>query len=72
MRRSTTAISSSCISNSTTGTSSLAFGYEVRADGAVAATGETTQVFMGEEGTPTPLPDQWRETIEQFEPALSA
>ncbi|WP_136717588.1 acyl-CoA thioesterase [Halorientalis salina] len=52
------------------GTSSLSFAYEVRADGEVAATGETTQVHIGADG-PAPLPDSWRETIEQFEPALA-
>jgi acyl-CoA thioester hydrolase len=36
----------------------------------VAATGETTQVHIGADG-PAPLPDSWRETIEQFEPALA-
>ena len=51
------------------GTSSLSFAYEVRADGEVAATGETTQVHMGADG-PAPLPESWRETIERFEPAL--
>jgi acyl-CoA thioester hydrolase len=51
------------------GTSSLSFTYEVRADGEVAATGETTQVHIGEDG-PAPLPEAWRETITTFEPAL--
>ena len=54
------------------GTTSLSFGYEVRADDTVAATGETTQVFMGDDRTPTPLPEAWRETIRQFEPGLDA
>jgi acyl-CoA thioester hydrolase len=52
------------------GTSSLTFEYEVRADGEVAATAHSTQVHMGEDGAPTPLPDDWRAAIVEFEPAL--
>jgi len=52
------------------GTSSISLVYEVRADGEVAATGETTQVYVDDDG-PAPLPDSWRETIERFEPALA-
>lgn len=52
------------------GESSLSFAYEVRTVAGVAATGETTQVYMGEEGSPTPLPAAWRETIGRFEPAM--
>jgi len=52
------------------GTSSLSFAYEVRANGTVAATAETTQVHIGADRSPAPLPDGWRETIREFEPAL--
>jgi len=52
------------------GTSSLTFEYEVRANGSVAAAGTSTQVHMGPDGSPTPLPDDWRETLRGFEPAL--
>ncbi|MFB6178977.1 MAG: acyl-CoA thioesterase [Halorientalis sp.] len=51
------------------GRSSLSLVYEVRADDVVAATGETTQVHVGEDGA-TPLPDAWRAAITTFEPAL--
>jgi acyl-CoA thioester hydrolase len=54
------------------GSSSLTLSYEVRrSDGVVSATGETTQVHMGEDGTPTPLPEEWRTAIAEFEPDLS-
>jgi acyl-CoA thioester hydrolase len=52
------------------GTSSLSFSYEVRASGDVAATAETTQVHIGPDGSPAPLPDDWRATIEQFEGSI--
>mgnify|MGYP006285120581 FL=1 len=53
------------------GSSSLTLVYEVRrSDGTVSATGETTQVHMGEGGTPPPLPAEWRGSIGEFEPGL--
>jgi acyl-CoA thioester hydrolase len=52
------------------GASSLSFAYEVRADDEPAATANTTQVYMGADGTPTPLPDDWREAVTGFEPVL--
>jgi acyl-CoA thioester hydrolase len=52
------------------GTSSLSFEYEVRADGEPAATGHSTQVHMGADDSPAPLPDDWRAAITAFEPAL--
>lgn len=52
------------------GSSSLSFAYEVRANGTVAATAETTQVHIGADRSPAPLPDGWRETVREFEPAL--
>ncbi|WP_302082546.1 acyl-CoA thioesterase [Salinibaculum rarum] len=50
------------------GTSSIPLEYEIRADGEVAATGETLMVtFDQEAGEPTPIPDAWRERIEAHE-----
>ncbi|MFB6170312.1 MAG: acyl-CoA thioesterase [Haloarculaceae archaeon] len=50
------------------GTSSFPMRYETRADGEVAATGESTQVYVDTEtGRPRPLPDDLREAIETFE-----
>ena len=50
------------------GEKSFVFEYEVRDDGAVAATGETTVVTYGREAQgPIPIPDSWRESISQFE-----
>ena len=51
------------------GESSLTLAYEVRQDGTVAATAETTQVHVAD-GSPSPLPEEWRPAIEAFEPAL--
>ena len=50
------------------GESSLTLAYELGNDDTLAATGETTQVHMSE-GTPTPLPEEWRQSIREFEPA---
>lgn len=49
------------------GTSSLSMEYEVRrGDGAVAATAETVQVaYDRETESSRPIPDEWRETIEE-------
>ncbi|RXK50257.1 acyl-CoA thioesterase [Halorientalis pallida] len=52
------------------GESSLTLAYELGKAGTLAATGETTQVHMGEDGTPAPLPDEWRQSIREFESAL--
>ena len=50
------------------GTSSIPVEYEIRADGSVAATAETTMVtYDREAGEPQPIPDDWREAIEEFE-----
>ncbi|MDZ7747244.1 MAG: thioesterase family protein [Halobacteriales archaeon] len=50
------------------GTSSIPMEYEIQADGERAATGATTLVHVDrEEGTAKPLPDEWRETITDFE-----
>ncbi|MFC5365656.1 acyl-CoA thioesterase [Salinirubrum litoreum] len=49
------------------GGSSFIMASEVLADGEVAATCETTQVVLGEDGTPTRVPEAWRERVREFE-----
>lgn len=50
------------------GESSVPMEYEVRADGEVAATGETTQVVYDRETESSkPIPDSWRDQITAFE-----
>ncbi|WP_135852908.1 acyl-CoA thioesterase [Halorussus salinus] len=50
------------------GETSLPMAYEVRADGAVAATGETVQVAVDRETKSSkPIPESWREDIRDFE-----
>ncbi|MFB6075072.1 MAG: acyl-CoA thioesterase [Haloarculaceae archaeon] len=50
------------------GESSFPMAYEVRADGAVAATGETTMVaYDRAERRSVPIPSSWREAIAAYE-----
>lgn len=50
------------------GTSSISFAYEIRADGDVAATAETTVVaYDRAAGEAKPLPDHWRDAMASFE-----
>ncbi|MFC7079931.1 acyl-CoA thioesterase [Halorussus caseinilyticus] len=50
------------------GESSVPMEYEVRADGHVAATGETVQVAVDSETKSSrPIPDAWRKQIRDFE-----
>jgi acyl-CoA thioester hydrolase len=49
------------------GGSSFTTAFEVLADGAVAATAESTQVVLGDDGSPTRVPDGWRERVREFE-----
>ncbi|MFC4359395.1 acyl-CoA thioesterase [Halobium salinum] len=49
------------------GRSSLRMCYAVRDGDQVAATAETTQVVVGDDGRPRPVPDEWRELIREFE-----
>jgi acyl-CoA thioester hydrolase len=50
------------------GTSSIPLHYEIRADGEVAATGETLMIaFDPETQEPRPIPETWRERIESHE-----
>lgn len=49
------------------GDSSVTMEYEVRAGGRVAATAETTQVYVDpEEGGSRPLPEEWVEKMESL------
>ena len=50
------------------GEKSFTLEYELRDDGAVAATGETTVVTYDRAAqAPRPIPDHWREAITEFE-----
>ena len=50
------------------GTSSHTMEYELRSNGEVAATAETTQVMLdAETGKPRPIDDETRETVARFE-----
>ena len=50
------------------GTASFPMTYEVRADGDVAATAETTIVVVDPDtGESRPIPDDWRAAIAEFE-----
>ncbi|MGM0591648.1 MAG: acyl-CoA thioesterase [Halobacteriota archaeon] len=50
------------------GTTSFEFTYELRAEGAVVATGTTTQVVVdADAGTPTEIPTDWRRRFAEFE-----
>ena len=50
------------------GTTSFPIEYEIRDDGAVAATGETTVVtYDRAAGEPQPIPEDWRDAISEFE-----
>jgi acyl-CoA thioester hydrolase len=54
------------------GGSSFTMAFEVLADGEVAATAETTQVVLGEDGSPTRVPEAWRARVREFEDAVVA
>jgi acyl-CoA thioester hydrolase len=50
------------------GTTSFRFEYEIRDRHGVVATAETTVItFDREAGEPTPIPDEWRDAIAEFE-----
>ncbi|WP_435197167.1 acyl-CoA thioesterase [Natronomonas sp. EA1] len=50
------------------GEKSFRIEYEIRTDDGVAATAETVQVaFDREVGASRPIPDDWREAIQEFE-----
>ena len=46
------------------GSSSVAFGFEMRADGGVAARGSVVAALLDEDGSPRPWPDPWRRALE--------
>lgn len=50
------------------GGSSLTIEYElaVEGEGAVAATGRTVSVYLGEDGRPEPIPEDWRERLAPY------
>jgi acyl-CoA thioester hydrolase len=49
------------------GDRSMTTEYRVEADGETAATAETVQVAVDEEGVPAPVPEDWRRSVEEFE-----
>ena len=49
------------------GGSSFTMAFEILADEALAATAESTQVVLGADGSPTRVPDDWRERVQTFE-----
>lgn len=49
------------------GTTSFQMDYEVRAADEVLATSSAALVFVGPDFKPVPIPDEWRQTIRQFE-----
>lgn len=50
------------------GTTSLTTEYELRVDAEIVATARVVQVLYDDErGEPTPIPDEWRSTVEAFE-----
>jgi acyl-CoA thioester hydrolase len=54
------------------GESSITMEYEVRANDAVSATGETVMVAVDREGTPVPVPGDTKAAIREFEGHLAA
>ncbi|MFB6156204.1 MAG: acyl-CoA thioesterase [Haloferacaceae archaeon] len=46
------------------GETSFRIAYEVRSEGTVSAQGETVQVTVDEDGSPTAMPDSWRSHLE--------
>ncbi|MCX2819355.1 MAG: acyl-CoA thioester hydrolase [Methanobacteriota archaeon] len=49
------------------GERSMRTGYRIEADGTLAATAETVQVAVDEDGNPRAVPEDWRSTVERFE-----
>lgn len=50
----------------TVGGSSITVEYELCVDGSVAATGRTVSVYLGEDGRPESVPEEWRERLEPY------
>ncbi|MDZ7688723.1 MAG: thioesterase family protein [Halobacteriales archaeon] len=49
------------------GGKSMTTEFVVEASGEISATAESVQVVVDEEGTPSPVPEEWRKTITEFE-----
>lgn len=49
------------------GNKSMTTDFRVEASGETAATAESVQVVIDEEGTPRPVPDEWRRKILEYE-----
>jgi len=49
------------------GEKSMTTEFVVEASGETAATAESVQVVVDEEGTPSPVPDDWRRKIVEYE-----
>lgn len=49
------------------GGKSMTTEFRVEGSGETAATGETVQVVIDEDGTPSPVPDDWRRRITEYE-----
>lgn len=49
------------------GNKSMTTEFRVEASGETAATAESVQVVVDEEGKPRPVPEEWRETILEYE-----
>ena len=54
------------------GESSITMTYEIRANGAISATGETVMVAVDEDGDPVSVPESTREALSAFEDGLAA
>ena len=54
------------------GESSITMTYEIRANGAVSATGETVMVAVDEDGDPVSVPESTREALSAFEDGIAA
>lgn len=48
------------------GETSLAIDYELWVDGRLAATARTVSVLLDDDGSPTGVPDDWREALEPY------
>lgn len=59
-----------CIRSGELGETSIPLDYEIRAGGRLVASGEMTQVvYSRSETEPVPIPENWREQLQQSTPA---
>lgn len=49
------------------GETSFTIDYRLSADGEEVASAETVSVLLDEDGTPRPIPDDWRRRIEEYD-----